>query len=66
MIYIPFSEGVAESQEAAWCARLGYEHSAEAAKTQQEGLTQKEFNDRMNDLNKYQIVNPISNRSYKF
>ena len=38
----------------------------EKAKAQKEGLTQKEFNDRMNDPNLYQIEDPHSNRSHKF
>ena len=38
----------------------------EKAKAQKEGLTQKEFNDRMNDPNLYQIEGPHSNRSHKF
>jgi hypothetical protein len=31
-----------------------------------EGLTQKEFNDRMNDPDKYQLEDPSSNRSRKY
>ena len=31
-----------------------------------EGLTQKQFNDRMNNPDYYQIEDPFSNRGHKF
>lgn len=46
--------------------KTGNEHWREAAQGQQEGLTQKQFNDRMNDPNKYQLEDPSSNRSHQF
>jgi RHS repeat-associated protein len=44
----------------------GHEFRREKAKAQAEGLTQKEFNDRMNDPDLYQIENPSSNRSRRY
>jgi hypothetical protein len=44
----------------------GNEFRTEKANAQAEGLTQKQFNDRMNDPDKYQIESPSSNRSHKF
>ena len=44
----------------------GNEHYREKAKAKREGLTQREFNDRMNDPNKYQIEHPSSNRSRRY
>ncbi|QHI74021.1 HNH/endo VII family nuclease [Aminipila terrae] len=44
----------------------GNEFWREKAKAQSEGLTQKEFNDRMNNPDYYQIEDPISNRSHKY
>lgn len=44
----------------------GNEFRTEQAKAQAEGLTQKQFNDRMNNPDKYQIESPSSNRSHKF
>ena len=46
--------------------KYGKEFRTEKAKAQKEGLTQKEFNDRINDPNLYQIEDPHSNRSHKF
>ncbi|ULO10611.1 HNH/ENDO VII family nuclease [Paenibacillus sp. 19GGS1-52] len=43
----------------------GNEHWREVEKAKKQGLTQKEFNDRMNNSDKYQIEDPISNRSHK-
>ncbi|OAS14762.1 HNH/endo VII family nuclease [Paenibacillus oryzisoli] len=44
----------------------GNEHWREAEKAKKQGLTQKEFNDRMNNPDKYQIEDPKSNRSHKY
>ena len=44
----------------------GHEFRREKAKAEAEGLTQKEFNDRMNNPDLYQLENPSSNRSHKF
>jgi len=44
----------------------GNEHWREKAKAEAEGLTQKQFNDRMNDPSKYQIEDPSSNRSHRY
>ena len=38
----------------------------EKAKAEVEGLTQKEFNDRMNNPDLYQLEDPSSNRSHRF
>ena len=46
--------------------RRGNEFWREKARAQSEGLTQAEFNDRMNDLSLYQIEDPVSNRSHKY
>ena len=43
----------------------GYEHRREVEKAEEEGLTQAEFNDRMNDPNKYHIEDRSENRSRK-
>ena len=40
--------------------------SREKAKAEAEGLSQKEFNDRMNNPDKYQIEDPSSNRSHRY
>jgi hypothetical protein len=45
--------------------KRGHEYRREKAKAEAEGLSQKEFNDRMNDPSKYQIESPSSNRSHK-
>ncbi len=44
----------------------GNEFRTEQAKAQSEGLTQKQFNDRMNNPDKYQIESPSANRSHAF
>lgn len=44
----------------------GHEFRYEKAQAEREGLTQKEFNDRMNNPDYYQIEDPASNRSHKF
>lgn len=44
----------------------GNEFWREKAKAQSEGLTQKQFNDRMNNPDYYQIESPSSNRSHKY
>lgn len=46
--------------------KRGHEHWRERDKAEAEGLTQKEFNDRMNDPSKYQLENPADNRSHKY
>ena len=45
--------------------KKGYEHWREVEKAEQEGLTQKEFNDRMNNPDYFQIEDPGENRSRK-
>ena len=44
----------------------GHEFRKEKTRAQKEGLSQKEFNDRMNNPDLYQIESPSSNRSHKF
>jgi RHS repeat-associated protein len=44
----------------------GNEHWREKQQAEAEGLTQKEFNDRMNDPSKYQLEDPSSNRSRRY
>lgn len=44
----------------------GNEHWREAQKAEAEGLSQKEFNDRMNDPKKYHWEDPATNRSHKY
>ena len=44
----------------------GHEHWREAKKAFDEGLTQKQFNDRMNNPDYYQLEDPSNNRSHKF
>ncbi|MCL1987660.1 MAG: HNH/ENDO VII family nuclease [Firmicutes bacterium] len=44
----------------------GNEFWREKEQAESEGLTQEEFNDRMNDPNLYQIEDPSSNRSHKY
>jgi len=46
--------------------KTGNEHRTEAASAKAEGLTQKQFNDRMNNPDKYQLEDPSSNRSHRF
>ncbi|WP_346234450.1 GH-E family nuclease [Lysinibacillus telephonicus] len=43
----------------------GHEHWREVAKAEAEGLTQKEFNDRMNNPDLYHIEDPVLNQSHK-
>lgn len=42
----------------------GYEHRREVAKAEEEGLSQGEFNERMNNPDLYQIEDPHENRSH--
>lgn len=42
----------------------GHEHRREVAKAEEEGLTQEEFNERMNNPDYYQIEDPHENRSH--
>ena len=44
--------------------KAGHEHWREAEKAEQEGLSQEEFNDRMNNPDLYQIEDPHENRSH--
>lgn len=44
----------------------GNEFWREKQKAEAEGLTQKHFNDRMNDSTKYQLESPSSNRSRRY
>ena len=44
----------------------GHEFRREKKKAEAEGLTQEEFNERMNNPDLYQLENPSSNRSHKF
>jgi hypothetical protein len=44
----------------------GHEHRTEKANAESEGLSQAEFNERMNDPSKYQLEHPSSNRSHRF
>lgn len=46
--------------------KRGSEFRTEKAKAEAEGLDQKQFNNRMNNPDKYQIEDPSSNRSHKF
>ena len=46
--------------------KAGHEFRSEKAKAEAEGLTQKEFNDRMNNPDLYQIEDPSTNRSHQF
>jgi len=41
----------------------GHEHRREVQKAEEEGLTQNEFNERMNNPDLYQIEDPKENRS---
>lgn len=45
--------------------KAGHEHWREAENAEKEGLTQPEFNDRMNNPDYYQIEDPSENRSHK-
>lgn len=42
----------------------GHEHWREAEQAEKEGLTQEEFNERMNNPDFYQIEDPHENRSH--
>ena len=44
----------------------GHEYRLEAQKAEEEGLTQEEFNDRMNNPDYYRIEDPHNNRSHEF
>ncbi len=44
--------------------KAGHEHWREAEQAEAEGLTQEEFNDRMNNPDYYQIEDPHENRSH--
>ncbi len=44
--------------------KAGHEHWREVERAEQEGLTQEEFNDRMNNPDYYQIEDPHENRSH--
>ena len=46
--------------------KRGNEFRTEKAKAEREVVTQSQFNDRMNNLDLYQIENPSSNRSHKY
>jgi len=46
--------------------KAGNEHWREAEQAGKDGLSQKEFNDKMNDSNKYQLEDPSSNRSHQY
>ena len=46
--------------------KRGHEFRTEKAKAREEGLTQGQFNDRMNNPELYQIEDPHSNRGHKF
>ena len=46
--------------------KTGHEFRTEQAKAEQEGLTQEEFNEKMNNPDLYQIEDPSSNRSHQF
>lgn len=42
----------------------GHEHWREAEKAEKEGLTQEQFNERMNNPDYYQVEDPHENRSH--
>lgn len=44
--------------------KAGHEHWREAQKAEEEGLTQEEFNERMNNPDYFQIEDPHENRSH--
>ena len=44
--------------------KAGHEFWRESEQAEQEGLSQEEFNDRMNDPDLYQIEDPHENRSH--
>ena len=45
---------------------FGHEFRTEKAKAEAQGLTQKEFNERMNNPDLYQIEDPSSNRGHLY
>ena len=44
----------------------GHEHWRESKKAYEEGISQEEFNDRMNNPDYYQLEDPSNNRSHKY
>lgn len=46
--------------------KAGHEFRTERTIAEKEGLTQAEFNDKMNNPDLYQIEDPSSNRSHQF
>jgi hypothetical protein len=46
--------------------KTGHEFRTEKAKAEAEGLNQKQFNDRMNNPDLYQLEDPSSNRSRRY
>lgn len=44
--------------------KAGHEHWREVEQAEKEGLTQEEFNDRMNNPDYFQIEDPHENRSH--
>lgn len=44
--------------------KFGHEYWREAEKAEKEGLTQEQFNDKMNNPDYYQIEDPHENRSH--
>jgi hypothetical protein len=46
--------------------KTGHEFWREKAKAEAEGLTQEQFNDRMNNPDLYQLEDAASNRSHRF
>ena len=44
--------------------KTGHEHWREAEQAEREGLSQEEFNERMNNPDLYQIEDPHENRSH--
>lgn len=47
-------------------AKKGREYWRERDKAEAEGLRQRQFNDRMNNPDLYQLEDPYSNRSHKY
>ena len=45
--------------------KAGFEHWRVAERAERDGLTQKDFNERMNDPDYYQVEDPSENRSHK-
>jgi hypothetical protein len=46
--------------------KRGHEFRKEKARGEAEGMTQKEFNDRMNNPDLYQLEDRSSNRSHRY